>query len=487
MRGLEELSIVTASTTPIASQERLDTALLVAAVAALDKLTALDLSGAPFVSDALLKALATIVTHLERLDLSRCADVGNEGLSAILGANASTLRVVKLSGTMEVQVQRIKRSAGSSSGGDGVSRSASGSTRENLRGQMTVLRGSPKVSYSSLVPFIKASKRVEELHLEHSLTSPHDLSIDSIVAPAFLSQLRVLRLLGCYSVSDKHLVEIAKNASRLVELSLGSKIISNTGLIAIGGASFASNLQYLALRGLSTAEEAFVALLKNLRSIRSLSIYGCFGLTDVSLAALAPDQGCLKELALSGCENVLGYSFRSLLKSSNKIEVLDLSFTQPMKDQAVAFISSLRTLRSLDISHCPSLNSDAAVLEFLPALPWLSSLSLISQKDITGAPPLTTSPLLIFLLLIYVDVDETVKQLALTNRRLEELNVGDCSALTDRALIYLEAIKGLRALHLYHLPQLSLKRITELQNTLLHLDTLTLPRFSARASLGMSQ
>lgn len=165
-------------------------------------------------------------------------------------------------------------------------------------------------------------------------------------------------------------------------------MISNAGLLALSGASFAPRLNTLCLRGLSVSEDSFTPLLASLKWIRSLSINGCFGLTDVALASLKPEPGCLIDLSLSGCGNVGGFSFGSILQRCNKMEILDLSFTRPLRDLAIYFISNLRLLRSLDISHCPSLNSDLATSEFLQFLPWLRSLSMESQKEITGLSPL---------------------------------------------------------------------------------------------------
>lgn len=203
----------------IHSTIELNTSTLLGHLHLLSSLKEIDFSGCSFVNDQFLKALAKAASQLTLLDLSRCSGVGNEGLGAILLANAQTLRRLRLSGklsllfpllfmlmlvsgTMDVYFNRFK-------------------SPNHTQKHLSVTRGSPKVSHSSLVPFIKASKMIEELNLEYSLTSPNDASVDSIATPAFLEHITILRLMGCYSVTDRHLVAISAHCPLLVELSLG--------------------------------------------------------------------------------------------------------------------------------------------------------------------------------------------------------------------------------------------------------------------------
>lgn len=223
---------------------------------------------------------------------------------------------------------------------------------------------------------------------------------------AALINLEVLDLSGCSYISNKGLFYIGKDLKQLKRLNLRScwnlteQGIEHLTRFSYGGGNEA--LEFLGLQNCPhLSDEAIKIAADGCPTLRAINVSFCMSLTDQSLKHLARMQH-LEELNLSSCENITDMGIAYLTDGATQLRVLDLSFCDKLGDQALAYIAqSMFQLRSLN----------------------LRSLKISDDGLIRVAKGL---------------------------HELEDLQVGQCFAITDKSVhVLAEELKTLRAIDLY--------------------------------------
>lgn len=185
-------------------------------------------------------------------------------------------------------------------------------------------------------------------------------------------------------------------------------------------------------------------LLKELTSLRELSLFSCESFTDAGLISIAALPS-LETLALVGA-SITGEGLRHLQQLAH-LKVVDLCGCALLVDHGLSNLQNLRSLSHLDISGCKSLSTEC--LPLIQNFSYLISLSLYESEWVTddGLAHVGRCHNLQWLMLgecprITDDGLRHLKDL----RSLQYLDLLRCNQLTDAGLVHLASIPSLRAL-----------------------------------------
>ena len=297
-------------------------------------------------------------------------------------------------------------------------------------------------------------KRVQVLSLKKSL---RDLVNG-------MPSLESLNLSGCYNLSDFALESAFIRevpALKVLNLSL-CKDVTDSSLRRI--TTNCKNIEVLDLAGCSKITNQslfFISLLKkvkklNLRSCRQISDFGIGDLCNIS----APQtRRSLEDLCLQDCQKLTDESLRHISVGLPNLHKINLSFCVSITDTGLKSLSKLHTLQDLNLRSCDNI-SDIGI-GFLGE----NGLNLLSL-DISFCANIADSGMkhiaagictLRSLSLTTCSIgDEGLKRLAKALSDLEELNIGQCVAITDEGLLSLaDNSFKLRSLDLYGCPKVT--------------------------------
>ncbi len=190
------------------------------------------------------------------------------------------------------------------------------------------------------------------------------------------------------------------------------------------------------------------------------------GLRDREVAVIASVRS-LRELDLSGCEEVTDASVTELARSS-RIESLDLSFCNQITDASLRALAGLPSLRSLNLNWCYSVTDCG--LGALAQCRTLERLSLWGCEEITdaGIEAIATLPALRSLDLpeFAAITDRSLSALTRNASALESLRLDHLDEISGRGLVGLGRLRRLRTLILHACRGVRADDVAALQRTL---------------------
>jgi hypothetical protein len=208
------------------------------------------------------------------------------------------------------------------------------------------------------------------------------LGVDAITQ---LLDLRELAFVGCVHLEQEWLERLAALPKlERVDLSyIGSRTyfsgLSEFGdhvepVSGVTGRVLAALGKLQNLRELSLAygavDAAGLSALQGAPSLQSLDLFG----TEVRAADLAQLPATLTRLVLGNCREI-GQDFGPVLaEATPRLHTLVLAQSDRLQDEGLKSLQAVRSLRALDLSHCPRLTAAAVVP--LTALTWLEELKL---------------------------------------------------------------------------------------------------------------
>lgn len=212
---------------------------------------------------------------------------------------------------------------------------------------------------------------------------------------------------------------------------------------------------------------ATAPVVNNLEAIRNLqpdvAMLKGDGLGDPEVIAIASLR-CLRELDLSGCEEVTD---RSVLELSGvlPLQKLDLSFCNQITDASLMALARLPALRILNLNWCYGVTD--AGLSALGRCESLESLSLWGCEEVTdaGIESLTVLPgLRVIELPEFATItDRTLLALSARSTNLESLRLDHLSEVSDEGLAHLGQLKRLRSLTVQSCPKVTAEGVAALQ------------------------
>ncbi|XP_034987633.1 F-box/LRR-repeat protein 14-like [Zootoca vivipara] len=320
------------------------------------------LFGCRQVSDAGLLLLANRLRHLKKLTLDHCCLVTNVGVGHLAGITAS--------GCLQLECLSLENC-------DRLSDVAVHYVAQGLpRLRYLSVRFCGGIRDGALVPLSRLTRlRTLNLSFCQRITDVGVGHIAGITADGCL-ELEELDLAGCGQLSDLAVRYVAQGLPRLVHLSL----------------RFCGGIGDGALLSMSL-----------LSRLKSLNLSFCQRISDVGIGHLAgiTSRGCLEleQLNLDECERLTNLTCRYLAQGLSCLRHLKLCCCEKIRDEALLFLSGMRSLRILEVSYC----------------------------NIT---------------------DEGIGHLARGGLPLSTLNITCCETLGDASLAYItQGLGGLRKLH----------------------------------------
>jgi F-box/leucine-rich repeat protein 14 len=175
----------------------------------------------------------------------------------------------------------------------------------------------------------------------------------------------------------------------------------------------------------------------------------------------------LRELDLSGCEDLTDYSISALHRVSS-LELLDLSFCNQITDSSLKALAALPVLRSINLNWCYGVTDDG--LRSLGRCQSLESITLWSCELITdaGVSALASLPHLTVLdLPEFAHItDSALAALSANASNLLSLRLDHLSEISDRGLAQLHTLKRLHRLAVQSCSGISAEAVTALREAL---------------------
>lgn len=294
-----------------------------------------------------------------------------------------------------------------------------------------------------------------------------------------IPNLESLNLSGCYNLTDAAL-DGAFNKDvpclKALNLSLCKEISDNSiGRIA----THCKNLEVLDLGGCAKITNTGLLLISwGLRHIRKLNLRSCRLISDIGIGHLAgiDDEACqassnLEEIILQDCQKLTDESLRHIADGLARVQRINLSFCVSVTDTGLKSLSRLSSLEGLNLRSCDNVSDigigflaeDAQALKCLD-VSFCTNVTDAAMKHIavgmTGLQSLSMTTCTIS--------DSGLKRLSEALKSLEDLNIGQCVALTDEGLAHVtDKMKSLRSLDLYGCPKVtntSLDKIRKMPN-----------------------
>lgn len=274
------------------------------------------------------------------------------------------------------------------------------------------------------LPFFVSFRTLTSLNLsECALLKSSDLA----TLGSFASSLTHLNVSECHQLTNLALAGIVECLPGLHRLDLsGCRLLNNAGVACL---TALSDLTTLGLENCHDVSDASMATVAQLTGLESLNLLGLHKLTDMGAMELST-LTALKTLSISS-ERFNG-SFISVTKTMPVLEALSLRGCRSVLDSMLMDFLDLRTerqcnalqaLTSLDLSYCTHLGTGITWAQ-LTGMPVLARLNM-SYTKASG-----------------YDVERWLGQL----RKLTDLNLEGCKAMTEKgldALIVHEALEKL--------------------------------------------
>ncbi|KAJ0701753.1 putative leucine-rich repeat domain superfamily, F-box-like domain superfamily [Helianthus annuus] len=330
----------------------------------------------------------------------------------------------------------------------------------------------PSIGDESLIEISKECRLLEKLDLSHcnsisnkgisaiaqncpnlsSLTIESCINVgnESLQAVArCCPNLQSITIKDCPNVGDQGVATLLSSLSSVLKkVKLQSLNITDFSLAVIG--HYGKSITNLALIGLQTAsQKGFWAMgsAKGLQSLTSLTVVSCYGITDLSLEAIAKGCGLLKQMLIKKCCFVSDKGLVSFTEAAESLECLQLEECNRISQHGI--LKTLKSkLKSLTIVKCMGIKDIALKTSDLTRCESLRSLTIrdcIGFGNTTLAVFGTFCPQLQNLELSGLcGITDSGLYPILENCQagLVKVNLSNCLNLTDKVVVDLAKIHG---------------------------------------------
>ncbi|KAF7728054.1 SCF ubiquitin ligase complex subunit [Apophysomyces ossiformis] len=304
-------------------------------------LVSMDLSDISNVTDATIRMIAANCPKLQGLNLSMCKEEGFTGVTDCgivkLAERCTGLRRIKLNNcSMLTDISAIKLA-------------------ENCPALLEIDLMNCPITNESLYAIFAHCHELREFRLNQCIILNDAAFVHSALATAcpsgnYYEQLRILDLTAVTSITDQAVRQIVRSAPKIRNLVLNKcHNVTDDSVFAICGLGRYLHYLHLGHCGHLT-DESIVQLARNCTRIRYLDLACCSQLTDRSVIELATLQK-LKRIGLVKCNNITDNSIYALtnhVRIANSLERVHLSYciklTVPAITQLLNFCHRLTHL-----------------------------------------------------------------------------------------------------------------------------------------------
>jgi len=294
------------------------------------------------------------------------------------------------------------------------------------------------VTDGALTAFFKAHPSIENLNLRFC-SKITDATL--IAAATFLPNLKIVALEGCGRAIGNKGVQALARCPKLSELDLNGCLKVTAEALQLV-ASSCPELTALSISGIPVVDDANLQAILRARDKRKklsrLCLNSCSKLSDVGLRAICILGESLLELEVAYCPALSDDGVIELIRACPNIVSLNLYGCFKITDKTLAAIGALNSLKDLNLSMCRGI-TDVGITQLLEGkgvCNVIESLNLYDCTRITDASlrALTRCPKLRFLGAFGLDeltYDALVAFLG-SAKALERIDIGGCQKVRDR-------------------------------------------------------
>ncbi|OLN96713.1 SCF E3 ubiquitin ligase complex F-box protein grrA [Colletotrichum chlorophyti] len=278
-----------------------------------------------------------VCTRVERLTLTNCRNLTDQGLTALV-QNSSSLLALDISGAEHISDVSIRTIA-------------------------------------------EHCKRLQGLNISGCRFITNESMITLAENCRFIKRLK---LNECSQLQDNAILSFAEHCPNILEIDLHQCIqIGNepiTALITKG-----NSLRELRLAGCELIDDsAFLSLPANKTydHLRILDLTSCHRLTDQAVQRIIDAAPRLRNLVLAKCRNITDVAVNAIAKLGKNLHYLHLGHCGQITDEAVKrLVQACNRIRYIDLGCCTLLTDDSVTK--LAQLPKLKRIGLVKCSNIT--------------------------------------------------------------------------------------------------------
>ncbi|XP_062183086.1 F-box/LRR-repeat protein 3-like [Phragmites australis] len=291
-----------------------------------ETLTVLRLDGLDIFASSLL-ALGDSCKSLVEIGLSKCHGITDDGIASLV-AHCNYLRTIDLTCCHLLTDDALAAIA------------------ENCRMvECLRLESCPFVSEKGLERIATLCSHLKEIDLTDCRIN--DAALQHL---ARCSELLVLKLGLCSSISDKGLAYISSNCGKLVELDLyRCSAVTDDGLADLSRGC--KKIRMLNLRYCAQITDVGLKHLSSLEELTNLELRCLVRITGIGISSIAIGCTSLVELDLKRCYSIDDTSLWAVARYSQNLRQLDISYCQVTGLGLCHLLSSLRCLQDVKMVH----------------------------------------------------------------------------------------------------------------------------------------
>lgn len=260
---------------------------------------------------------------------------------------------------------------------------------------------------------------------------------EAIAFATYCPSLTKINLTSCHDIDDNDLNDLVIGCPLLESLSLSNERvakasrpdITDIGLEYLGRLS---HLKHLELRNFPAISDRGLEELAKIKTLQSLLFQEVDNITYKGLSFFKQDNR-LKTLKIIHCPQISD-PLLNLLEGWHSLKELLLSWCS-ITDAGLGYLNHLTSLHSLTLGHCSYITIEG--MPYLSALPNLKTLNLTECKGVTdeGIEAILAIPNLTSLNLSWCEITNVSLEIIVKEKKLKELNLQGCDALTDYNLL----------------------------------------------------
>eukprot|EP01132_Coremiostelium_polycephalum_P008579 gene8579-10557_t len=365
------------------------------------------------IHDNTLISLAQQQKFLQKLYLTGCKNIGNDGLMAL--SNIQTLEVLRLDDSFQFSADALSS----------ISRLAN----------LSILNISGCINTNDIVLNLITCycRQLTQLYLS-KLPQITDKPLPTLLSS--LTRLRVLRMDGCPNVTQGSLVNLKFAARLYLEIfNCSETCIGNEGIFTIVSQA---PIKELYCWGCDITDDGLKKLVGLVPSLQTLRVDKCSKITDKGMRPFVQRTPLLRILNISdtnvGDETLI--SIAGYCKSLKKLFAKSCSKVSDKGVNAVAFQCS--ELKAINISSTKV--TDTAIIELATKSKLLRKIYIGHLSKISNASLIKLSVGCPLLKLVDVQSSQNIGEVAILSlstycKRLITLNVNNCPLVTDLSLV----------------------------------------------------
>ncbi|XP_071793620.1 uncharacterized protein [Asterias amurensis] len=347
------------------------------------------------VTDAVLMQLEACQCQLDSLVISKCNQVSDNGMHALLSKQKS-LKFLKLKRLPLITSKTLEAICCP----DTLIEVKVHCSNISNKGIQSLVSKNPKISKLAFgTPTFKVTEEVVSVcgsFLGFNLIQLDLSNLNSLINKSLVSlaencpNLKSICVSGCNKITSEGLLSLFESCTKLQELDLSFcyKALEPTSSNALS--QLPTGITSLSLSGLPVEGASLLTVLSRLTKLSELRLCGINMISEEDIEEMFSVVGSqLTALDMSGChESMTDHALRSILKHCTELENLSLSFCVRLTGEA--FISLLRdqrrarNLTSLKLNGCKEI-SHAVLLEIAISCSNLDTLYIAGLKCVDDA------------------------------------------------------------------------------------------------------